>query len=95
MMPRTQQLLPYPTWSPLGNMDDMKLPGPLSFVQSDWFLVVSGLVVAFNIMCMYIQVACSLSEEDRKILSKVNEANGAALRTFQDKLLGYIHLIYS
>jgi len=68
-----QQLLPYPTWSPLGNMDDMKLPGPLSFVQSDWFLVVSGLVVAFNIMCMYIQVACSLSEEDRKILSKVNE----------------------
>lgn len=31
-------------------------PGPLSFIQSDWFLVVSGIVVAFNIMCMYIQV---------------------------------------
>ncbi len=30
--------------------------GPLSFIQSDWFLVVSGVVVAFNIMCMYIQV---------------------------------------
>ena len=32
------------------------VPGPLSFIQSDWFLVVSGIVVAFNIMCMYIQV---------------------------------------
>lgn len=68
-----QQLLPYPTWSPDEEGEGMKLPGPLSFVQADWFLVVSGIVVAFNIMCMYIQVSSDITEEDAYTLSKVNE----------------------
>jgi len=68
-----QQLLPYPTWLPDAEGEDMRLPGPLSFIQSDWFLVVSGIVVAFNIMCMYIQVSSDMTDEDEEALSKVNE----------------------
>lgn len=68
-----QQLLPYPTWLPDVEGEDMRLPGPLSFVQSDWFLVVSGIIVALNIMCMYIQVSSDITKEDADALSKVNQ----------------------
>ncbi|CAE7331852.1 arcC [Symbiodinium pilosum] len=70
---QAQQLLPYPTWSPEAHREDMRLPGPLGFIQSDWFLVMSGLVVAFNIMCLYIQVACDVTDEDAKVLENVND----------------------
>eukprot|EP00439_Symbiodinium_sp_Y106_P030173 s9005_g3.t1 len=53
--------------------EDMRLPGALGFIQSDWFLVLSGLVVAFNIMCLYIQVACDVTDEDAKVLENVND----------------------
>ena len=33
----------------------------------------SGVIVAFNIMCMYIQVASDITKEDAEALSKVNE----------------------
>ncbi|CAE7855457.1 Scn11a [Symbiodinium necroappetens] len=70
---QAQQLLPYPTWSPEAHREDMRLPGALGFIQSDWFLVLSGLVVAFNIMCLYIQVACDVTDEDAKVLENVND----------------------
>lgn len=79
-------LIPYPTVHPNDLVDDRRIPGPFSFVQSDCFLKISGLVVAVNMAALVVELS-SHKESDQRSLHTARLVNSVCLYLYVAELM--------